>query len=301
MHVRSGIATAAWALLAALGASPAHSDGVCEKGIRDTTAAERATITSVLEAAKNALPPAPQGWIIVGDDQVSAPTSICGDYELSPWRYEYTRYYQRVDDQAARNELIKAAADRSVADMEQKQPRLDAINARMQAIVARQVALVEKGDYTAAAAMNEQLASIQEEYKKVLDEGNVAEQNEAAFQEAARDQTMNIQVRVNSPTEWRTADAKAFKPPPGAVAAFRWTDSARGDVQEDSALLLLGHWKPPTSDHSELVRRANVPLSAAHGISIRVAADASRIAPMIDAMHFRDLAHMLARRGQPEF
>lgn len=294
MRVGSGISTAAWALVTLLGASSARGDGVCEKGFRDTTATERATMTSVLEAGKKALPDAPAGWVILGDDQVSAPTKICSDVELSPWRYDYTRYYQRVDDQAARDQAVKAVADRWQADMKLKQPRLDAINARMQAIIGKQVALVEKGDYTAAQAMNKELAAVQAEYKKVLDEGNVTEQNEAALQEAGRDLTMNIQVMVNSPAETPGGGAKAFKPPPGAVSAFRWSGT-RGDVQEDSALLLLGHWKPATPGGSELVRRANVAFPAAHGISIRVAADASRIASTIDAMKFRDLAQMLAR------
>jgi hypothetical protein len=294
MRIRIGIAAAAWVLAAVLGASSARGDGVCEKGYRDTTAAERATITSVLEAVKAALPPAPQGWIIVGDDQVSVPTNICRDAELNPWNYHFTRYYQQVDDQEADAQIIKAAAERSQADMAQKQPRLDALMTRMQAITEQQVALFQKGDYTGAAAMDEKLALVQAEYRKVVDEGDVAEQNEAAFREASRDQTMNIIVTVNPRTEGRREDARAFKPPAGAVSAFRWSGT-RGDVKEDSALVLIGLWKPAASGSSGLVPRANVAASAAHSISVLIVADAGRITPTVDAIDFTSLAGIVSR------
>lgn len=45
---------------AALAAAPvARSDAPCNKGYRDSTPAERATMTAALQAAKSALPPTP--------------------------------------------------------------------------------------------------------------------------------------------------------------------------------------------------------------------------------------------------
>jgi len=294
MHVPSGISTAAWALVAVLGASSARGDGVCEKGYRDTTAAERTTITSVLEAVKQALPPAPQGWVILGDDQVSVPTSICRDAELSPWNYGFTRYYQQVDDQEADAALVKAAAERSQADLAQKQPRLDALMARMQAISEQQAALAQKGDIEGAAAMNEQVATVQAQYQKVIDEGSVAAQNEAAFAEASRDQTMDISVTVNPRTAGQRDDAKAFKPPAGTVSALRWSGT-RGSVKEDSARILIGQWQPAESGSTALVPRTNVAASAAHAIAVLVVADAGRITPTIDAIDFGSLANIVSR------
>src|SRR6187399_1154962 len=48
MSVTRRIRTIASALAVILGSSTAYGDGVCEKGYRDTTPAERATMTSVL-------------------------------------------------------------------------------------------------------------------------------------------------------------------------------------------------------------------------------------------------------------
>lgn len=106
--------------------SIAHADGVCVAGYRNITAADRSVMIEVLEAGKKALPPAPEGWVIVGDDKVNPPTSICGDVQRSPWYYQHTRYYQHVGDQDARNKAIADAAAIQAAAIKQKQPRLDA-------------------------------------------------------------------------------------------------------------------------------------------------------------------------------
>jgi len=74
------------------------------------------------------LPDAPEGWVMQGDDQLSVPTGLCQDYAI--WPYQHTRYYQRVDDQEARDALIRESGERMMADINAKQPRLDAIMAK---------------------------------------------------------------------------------------------------------------------------------------------------------------------------
>ena len=108
-------------------------------------------MTAVLQAAKKALPPAPTGWVIVGDDQISVTTGLCRDYEAAPWSYHFNRTYQRVDDQEARNKIIADAAAASQAALKQKQPRLDAAMARSNAIVKKQVALMREGRHGGCA------------------------------------------------------------------------------------------------------------------------------------------------------
>ena len=71
----------------------ALADAPCNKGYRDTTAAERARITAALQAAKSALPPAPEGWQLRGGDDISVTTSICQDGEAVPWDYSLSRSY----------------------------------------------------------------------------------------------------------------------------------------------------------------------------------------------------------------
>lgn len=289
MRVGRGIATTAWALALIVGASSARADGVCEKGFRDTTSAERATMTAVLEAAKKALPTAAEGWVIPGDDQVSVPTNICRDYELEPWRYQFTRYYQRVDDQEARDQAIKVAAANMQADMAWKQPRLDALMAKMQVLADEQIAAAQKGDYARVEAVNQQLAAVQADYQKVADEGNTAAQNSAIFEEVSRDREMSISVEVNSRVESPGSGASNLRLPAGARYAFRWS-ATRGDVKEDHALILLGSWKPAAGGGLQLAPRADLAPAAAHGISISVVADANRLAPTVDRIAFGNLA-----------
>jgi hypothetical protein len=58
--------------------------------------------------------------VILGDDQISVPSNICRDYERIPWNYEFVRYYQRVDDQDARNKVVADAAASAAAALKQK-------------------------------------------------------------------------------------------------------------------------------------------------------------------------------------
>jgi hypothetical protein len=52
---------------------------------RRTTAAERQTMLRAMEAAKAALPPAPEGWQIGGYEELSVKTRTCQDDETTPW------------------------------------------------------------------------------------------------------------------------------------------------------------------------------------------------------------------------
>jgi hypothetical protein len=88
------LAALACAVAAITSASIARSDGPSDAGYRDSTPAERGSMTAILQAAKKALPPAPAGWVILGGDRISVPSSICRDYERSPWKYQFKRYYQ---------------------------------------------------------------------------------------------------------------------------------------------------------------------------------------------------------------
>jgi len=267
----------------------ARGDAPCDKGYRDTTPAERATMTAVLEAAKKALPPAPTGWVMQGDDQISVTTSLCRDYEGAPWNYHFNREYQRVDDQEARNKILGDAATASAAAQALKQPRLDAIMARMQKLTERQVALFQKGDYVGAGALDAEVAKAQGEYQKILDEGDSQAQMDAAVAKASRDQTMYIDVVVNSNQETPDATAKSLPLPPGARAAFRWS-TTRGTVVEDHALILLGQWQRSADGSWKRVRHPEMAPTAAQVISISVTADPERLNAILGSIDVKSLA-----------
>jgi len=275
---------------AALAAAPiARSDAPCNKGFRDSTPAERAAATAVLQAAKSALPPAPVGWVIVGDDQFSVPRNLCRDYEAAPWSYHFSRSYTRIDDQDARNKIMADAAAAAVAVQAQKQPRLDAILAKNEVLVKKQIALVEKGDMAGATALNEEMARLQEQYKKVMEEGDSDTQMAASLAEASRDQHMYISVVVNSNQVKPDNDAKVMSPPAGAHAAYRWSNTRDG-VTEDHVLMLLGQWRPAADNVWKRVLHPEMAPTAAQVMSISVTADPDRIAGIISSIDVRTLA-----------
>ncbi len=81
--------------------------------------------------------------------------------------------------------------------MKLKQPRLDAVTARIQELSKKQIAFIEKNDIERATTLNEDMAKLQEEYQKILDEGGGQQQLEAAAARASKDLQMNISITVN--------------------------------------------------------------------------------------------------------
>jgi len=279
-------------MVCALAATPtARGDAPCNKGYRDTTAAERGAVTAMLQAAKRALPPAPTGWVIAGDDQFSVPQNLCRDYEAAPWTYHFGRSYTRVDDQAARDKIMADAAAAAAAAQAKKQPRLDALMARIQKLSQTQVALIQKGDMAGATALNDQMAALQAQYQAVADEGDSQAQLNASFAEATRDQHMSISVQVNS-NQARPSDGATVMPPPaGARAAYRWSNTRDG-VTEDRVLMLLGQWRSTADGVWKRVLHPEMAPTAAQVITIEVTADPGRIAGIISSI---DVASLVAK------
>lgn len=289
--MQSGKALAAMicTMAMAMAAPTARSDSPCYKGFRDTTSAERATMTAVLQAAKKALPPAPAGWAIEGDDQVSVIKNLCRDYEAAPWNYQFNRNYRRVDDEEARNKIIVDAAAAAAAAQKLKQPRLDAAMARIEKISARQVALIQKGDFAGAEAINDEMTKAQADYQKIADEGDSQAQMDATIARASRDRAIYIVVVVNSNQEWPDASATTLVPPPGAHAAFQWNTKHEQEI-DGHALILLGQWQRTAQGSWKRVRHPEMAPSAAQVISIRITADPGRLAATIASFDFKGLA-----------
>jgi len=294
MTFRSFLAVVACGMGTVVVAPIARGDAPCDKGYRDSTSAERATMTAVLQTAKKALPPAPAGWVVLGDDEISVVKNLCRDYEGAPWSYHFNRNYQRTDDQEARNKIIADAGKASQEAYARKQPRLDAAMANMQKIVAKQVALIEKGDMAGAQALSDEIAQSQADYQKILDEGDSQAQFDAAAAKAGHDLTMYIDVQVNANQEVPDSSAKSIPPPAGARAAFRWNASSK-DVPSDQALILVGPWQSTTGGPWTRVRHPEMPPHAAQVMSIHVTADPDRMAGIIGAIDVKSLAAVVAK------
>lgn len=277
----------------ALGAATAAADSPCNKGYRDTSAAERATMMRILEAVRPALPPAPQGWVVVNDEPPSVPQSLCMDYERKPWSYDYSRTYRTSDKNDEIDAATRAAAGLMQADMTKKQPRLDAIMAKSEALTKQQIALIQKGDMNKAVAFNEQLAALQEEYRRVADEGDAQARGEAMMNEAMRDIEFSVSVRVNpwgeSPADADTTPITVAGRP---VAAYRW-NSRREGSRQGGVLVVYGQWRTTASGGLGLVARGHVPANAVHGLSVRVDADEDRLTSVIEAIDFGALEKLV--------
>ena len=154
-------------LAAVLGVSAVHADGECAKGFRDTTAVERQTMLGVMEAAKAALPGAPEGWIIGGYEELSPVGSICIDGESTPWEYGFSRTFNRADDQAARDQALADAGAAVRAAQEARQPRIDALMAKMQTLGAELGPAAQKGDQARVEAIQRELDGLSKQFEAI--------------------------------------------------------------------------------------------------------------------------------------
>ncbi len=281
---------------AIFGTSIAGADAPCNKGYRDSTPSERALMTRVLTAAKNALPPAPAGWQIVSGDETDGPSNICRDQELYLWNYQFTRSYRQVGDNEARQKPLEEAAAVAAAEAEKKQPRLDAVMAKMMKVNEQRVALLQKRDYAGAEKYDAEIVKLQAEYEKVANEGESQAMIEAAGKEMGRDLEMSISVQVNPGIRSPGDNARNIALPTGAFAATRWDevgDPARAD--QGHALILFGSWTRKPDGRWVQAARPNRSPTAPHAVAITVLADPNRIDSTLKAIDFASLSAALAK------
>ncbi|HKY00643.1 MAG TPA: hypothetical protein VJL86_13085 [Steroidobacteraceae bacterium] len=270
----------------------AIADSPCYKGYRDTSPAERAKMTAVLQTVKDAMPAPPAGWVISSDDMISVPQSLCQDFGLIPIDYGFGRLYRQVGDAEQRQKLMDDQSARLVEAYKQKQPRLEAIQGKMEKLNAQQIALLQKGDVAGAEKFGPQIAALQEEYQKVADEGNDPAAMDAVSKELNRDLELTISVRVNPTTASVPTGAKPMAAPAGAKSAWRWhvEDNTQSS---DHALYHFGTWfKRPDGSFQPSVRQG-APFSAAHGITLEISGDPQRVTQMISALNFPKVATAL--------
>ena len=224
-YSRYGVVLAAVAptaeILLVLFASPiASADGVCEKGYRDTTTAERSTMTNVLESVKAALPQAPDGWVIGGYEEISVPGSTCSDSDDTPWSYSFSRTYNRVDDAAERDQAMAEAGAALQADMAAKQPRIDALMAKGQELSVALGEAAQTGDQARIDALNRELQEVQAELESVFNDSSMQSQQDAIGAITMQDRTMDIAVQFNASSS-ASGDMQTAEVPRGARFAFR--------------------------------------------------------------------------------
>jgi hypothetical protein len=268
---------------AALGDSPCYAD------YRDTTPAERAKMTAVLETIRSALPAPSAGWRLLSDDAVTVPQSFCQDFAKVPLTYSYTRYYQQVGDAEQRKKLFEDRTANQVETYKKNQPRIEALQAQVEAVVAKQVPYYQKGDIAGAQKYDAEIQRLQAEIQALANEGNDPAAAAALGKEMNRDLELTITVYVNPMTVRTPDEAKPTTRPAGSGSAYRW--HVEDDSQNiDHALYYFGTWfKHPDGSFQPSVRQG-APFSAAHAISIEVIGYPERVTQMLAAIDFAKVA-----------
>ncbi len=271
---------------AALGDSPCYAD------YRDTTPAERAKMASVLETIRSALPAPPAGWQLMSDDAVSVPQSFCQDFAKVPLTYGYTRYYQQVGDAEQRKKRLDEGIAPQVEIYKKNQPRLEALQAQIEALVAKQIPYFQKGDIAGAQKYDAEIQKLQAEMQTLANEGNDPAAAAALGKEMNRDLELRITVYVNPMTARTPDEAKPTTRPAGSGSAYRWHEE--DDSQNvDHALYYFGTWfKRPDGTFQPSVRQG-APFSAAHALSIEVTGYPDRVTETVAAIDFAKVASVV--------
>jgi hypothetical protein len=280
-------------LAVALGAANAYADGVCEKGNRDTTPAERQTMMGVMEAVKAALPLAPAGWVIGGYEELSPIGSICMDAESTPWAYGFSRTFNRTDDLAERERAMAEAAAAVRAARDARQPRMDALQVKVDAASKEFAAAAQSGDQARIAASQRAMDAISAEYAAFFAEAEDPQLLESVARTTMQDNTMSIGISVN-PGGIADSDLQRVAPFAGAQSAYRWIETADG-FETAHVLLLFGAWQPRDAGGMTSSRRGTASSSAAHAIAVRVDADPGRLDSLLATIDFGALAATLVR------
>jgi len=283
--------TAFWLLPTLLLTSQVHADWECVKGFRDTTDAERSTMTQVLETAKAALPGAPDGWIIGGYEEISVRQSTCMDDETTPWSYNISRTYNRTDNVDEREATEQAYAADMQAAQAAKQPRIDALMAKAQALGAEQGTAAARGDFARAEQINLEIDALSKELDRVLDEGDPQAQADALAAATLQDVEMSISVSVNQGAIFDPA-MEAAPAPANTRSAFRWqvTD---GGITRAHALLLFGRWRPRAAGGVESDFSGDASPAVASAVAIHAIADPGRLDALLAGIDLSAIAALL--------
>jgi hypothetical protein len=275
-------------VLALLGVSTAYADGVCEKGMRDTTAAERQTMMGVMEGAKAALPLAPTGWVIGGYEELSPVGSICMDGEATPWAYSFSRTFNRTDDQAQREQALADAGTAARAAQTARQPRMDALQTKMEAVSAEFAKAAQSGDPERLAASQRAMDALSAEYEAFFAETENPQILESVARATEYDRTMSIAISVN-PGGVHDSAMQTVAPFGGAQSAYRWTSTDSG-IDTAHVLLLYGVWESREGGGVMSARRGTASSAASHAMAVRVEADPGRMDSLLGTIDFAALA-----------
>lgn len=290
--MRSRTLCIAAALTATLAIGNAYADGECGKGVRQTTAAEQAAMKKVLDGVDRALPPAPQGWVIDDEGDPSIATEICRDIEQRPWAYSRSRSYRETAGEQQRQDAVTAAGQQTTADLASKQPRLDAVSAKMIALAPAVEEAAQKNDLARLTALGEESDKLRAEVDRILQEGGDPGQRFDAFSKSAyADTTMTINVSINPHSDGLPSDAERIAPPAGATTAAR---RLGGDgTMHATTVVAFGTWRTTTDGFAEPVARSGPP-HAPHGISVQVDAADERIDQVVSSIDFSAIGKLLA-------
>jgi len=283
--------TAFWLLPTLLVTSQAHADWECVKGFRDTTDAERSTMTHVLETAKAALPDAPEGWVIGGYEEISVRTSTCMDNEITPWSYGIGRTFNRADNVEEREATARAMAAEMGAAQEAKQPRIDALMAQVQERSAELGKAAEQGDYDRAEALRIEIDELSKQMDSIFNEGDPEAQADAFNAATMQDIEMSISVDVNAGSIYYP-EMQPAATPEHVSRAFRWQVTDSG-ITRAHALLLIGRWRLGDVGGFETGFSGDESPAVASSVAIHAIADPARLDALIAGIDLGAIAVLL--------
>ncbi len=154
--------------------------------------------------------------------------------------------------------------------MQERQPRLDAVQAKMQKIMQQQIALNQKQDYEGAENLQPQLKAAEKEYEKLMNEVYDPAAMAATDKEFNKDLEMFISVRVNPATKTVGAGRHRHRAARRRANRLIAGTSRTRHESNDHALYLFGAWKQSPDGRWQQTARAGAAPPSAHGVAVQV-------------------------------
>jgi hypothetical protein len=292
MRNERAIVWAAGLLAGTLRLGVAHGDCTDQRTILP---ADRAAMGAVMTASLRALPPAPAGWVITHSDETPDPPKwVCAELVRRPWACSYTRHYSQTAKTSGPDAKVAQSYEALQKDAAAKQPKLDALMAKITKLNEQIVALVQKGDYAGMQPLSEQRDKLQAEYERIANASDATAGFEAAVAEQNQDSGFNITIDLNPDLEYEGEGATLLPTPSGAQTAFQYHYVAK---EEDItiAVVLFGTWHKADATRWVIVAKPGVRLSAPHAIAVVIRAAHERVASVLAAIDYSALAAQLGK------
>jgi hypothetical protein len=265
--------------------------------LRRPTSAEAAWIARFLGAARDALPPVPQGFEVTEQSDVAEPTLIENLDGHRPLKREYLLLLVDRQRQEAGEQALREALEAGTASRQAKIDQIKAeIQSKLDALQQQAAEAAAKRDMAAVQRIQQQVAQFAAQADAAAQEQTAALDSELRDGKL-KDVRLSVRVAVNE-DEALDPNLKPAQTVAGRSAYFRVIPPGEPIEEESETVVVLGAWKVRASDGTTQMAASwdsSLPGTVGQNLLIRVRGDAARARAYLESVRWDLLEGLLKR------